>query len=120
MARHPELRKHTTAHGSAQGQPAHAAGTLNALQPAAAATVGLNAQAPWPGSGLLQFVPEQQFKLLQQSQQLVGLHQHMGHSYAVSIAAVEAAAQQGKAALLVGSIHLAGQLKLELPDAQVR
>lgn len=119
MARHPELRKCTTAPGSAPGQLGHTTGTLSALQPAAGATAGLNAQATWPGSELLQFVPEQQFKLLQQSQQLVGLHQHMDASYAVSVAAVEAAAQEGRAALLVGSIHLAGQLKLELPDAQV-
>jgi hypothetical protein len=65
-------------------------------------------------------VPEQQFKLLQQSQQLVGLHQHMGASYGLSAAAIELAAQEGKAALVVGSVHLAAQLWSELADVQVR
>jgi guanylate kinase len=61
-------------------------------------------------------VPDQQFKLLQQAQQLQGVHQHMGHSYALPVAALEAAAHEGKAALVVGSVHLAEQLKHELPD----
>ena len=90
-----------------------------AAQPPATAVVPSAVDGQWPGSDLLQFVAEQQFKLLQQSHQLVGLHQHVGHSYAVPAAAIEAAAQQGKAALVVGSIHLAEQLMHELPNAQV-
>lgn len=75
--------------------------------------------AQWPGSDLFKFVPEQQFKLLQQSQQLAGVNQHMGHSYAVSTAALETAAKAGKAALVVGSVHLAEKLLQDLADTQV-
>jgi ribose 1,5-bisphosphokinase PhnN len=71
------------------------------------------------GSELLQFVPEQQYKVLQRSSQLAGVHQHLGHSYGVALAAVEAVATDGKAALVVGSLALAERLKQELLDTQV-
>jgi len=91
-----------------------------APQPAAPPAASTYTPAQWPGTDLLKFVPEQQFRLLQQSQQLLGLHQHLGHSYAVPVAAVESAAQEGKAALVVGSVHLAEQLRSELPELQVK
>lgn len=71
------------------------------------------------GSELLQFVPEQQYRVLQRSSQLAGVHQHLGHSYGVALAAVEAAAADGKAALVVGPLALAERLKQELLDMQV-
>lgn len=95
------------------------AGTT-AAQPAALPAASTYTPAQWPGTDLLKFVPEPQFRLLQQSQQLWGLHQHLGHSYALPVAAVESAAQEGKAALVVGSVHLAEQLRSELPELQVR
>jgi guanylate kinase len=71
------------------------------------------------GSELLQFVPEQQYKVLQRSSQLAGVHKHLRHSYGVALAAIEAIAADGKAALVVGALALAEQLKQDLPDAQV-
>lgn len=71
------------------------------------------------GSELLQFVPEQQYKKLQRSNQLAGVQWHLGHSYGVALAAIEAIASEGKAALVVGPLALAEQLKLELPVTQV-
>lgn len=120
MARAPELSKHRrSAHVIQQGSAA-AAAAGEAQCTAHHAAGAPSAQAAWPGTDLLRFVPEQQFKLLQQSQQLVGLHQHMGASYGLSAAAVELASQEGKAALVVGSVHLAAQLWSELTDVQVR
>lgn len=72
----------------------------------------------YPGSDLLQFVPEQHFKLLKRSGQLAGLHQHLQHSYGVAAAALEAAAADGKAALVVGPVTLAEQIRKELQDTQ--
>jgi guanylate kinase len=71
------------------------------------------------GSQLLQFVPEQQYKMLQRSSQLAGVHKHLGHSYGVALAAIEAIAADGKAALVVGALAVAEQLKQDLPDTQV-
>lgn len=114
-ARAPELGKQEhKARGSSAAVAVAAAGST-AAQPAA-----VSAQGPWPGTDQLQFVSEQQFSLLQQSQQLAGVHQHMDASYAVPAAAFGVAAQQGRAALVVGSVHLAAQLRCELPDVQVR
>lgn len=113
VARVPELCSCRQACNTGQ---AAAASTSQAV---AGATPALPTSTAWPGTQLLKFVPEQQFRLLQQSQQLLGVHEHMHHSYAVSAAAVEQAAEEGKAALVVGSVHLAAQLKQELPDVQV-
>lgn len=112
VARDPQLRRQA----SNTSQATAASSSLAMVGPTAA----LPTSAAWPGTDLLAFVPEQQFRLLQQSQQLMGVHQHMQHSYAISAAAVEQASEEGKAALVVGSVHLAAQLKGELPDMQVR
>lgn len=116
VARCPELRKYRPTARANQPQSA----PLAALTSGSIPQPTPSAQGPWPGTDLLKFVPEQQFKLLLHSQQLIGTHQHLGASYAVSAAAVELAAQEGKAALVVGSVHLAAQLRSELPDVQVR
>lgn len=102
-----------------RASPAPAASGPAGASSVPAAASGPSTQAAWPGTELLRFVPEQHFRLLHQSQQLMGLHQHMHHSYAVPVAAIEEAAEAWKAALLVGSVHLATQLKSELPDVQV-
>ena len=114
VARDPELCSCRQACNTGQAVAA------SSSQAVAGATPALPTSAmAWPGTQLLKFVPEQQFRVLQQSQQLMGVHEHLHHSYAVSAAAVEQAAQEGKAALVVGSVHLAAQLKHELPDMQV-
>jgi hypothetical protein len=88
-------------------------------RPAASSSSRSSWQQQWRGSAVLQFVPGAQFELLQTSHQLAGLHTHMGHAHAVHTAALEAAAQEGRAVLLVGSVHLAEQLRKDLTDTQV-
>jgi hypothetical protein len=87
---------------------ASAAGASSCMQP-----------VRYRGSELLQFVPEQQYKVLQRSSQLAGVHKHLGHSYGVALAALEAIAADGRAALVVGPLALAERLKQDLPDTQV-
>jgi hypothetical protein len=67
----------------------------------------------------LQHVSDSHFRRLQQTQQLAGLHSHAGQACGVSMAALQQAGHGGRAAVLVGSLRLAEQLKLELQDTQV-
>lgn len=87
--------------------------------PFAAGTTG-GVQPVYSGSKLLQFVPEQQFSILHRSEQLVGLQQYLGHGYGVSIATLEAATAEGKAVLIVAPLAVAGALRQDLLDTQVR
>lgn len=73
----------------------------------------------YPGSDLLQFVPEQQFKLLDRSGQLVGVERHLQHSYGLAFSALEAIAAVEKFALVVAPLVVAEQLRKELLDTQV-
>lgn len=77
-------------------------------------------QQQWPGTQWLQFAPESTFTRLHQAQQLAGLHTHMGQSYAVQLAALQQAACDDRAGVVVGSLHLAEQLKRDLRDTQAR
>eukprot|EP00775_Hariotina_reticulata_P013032 gene13032-13161_t len=70
-------------------------------------------------TGLLQDVSEQEFQMMHCSNQLVGLVQHMGQTYAASQADLEAAASQDKAAVVVGPLQLADQLRRTLCGTEV-
>jgi hypothetical protein len=97
-----------TEHNTPRFASASAAGAASCMQP-----------VQYRGSQLLQFVPEQQYKVLQSSSQLAGVHKHLGLTYGVALAAVDAIAADGKAALVVGPLALAERLKQDLPDTQV-
>jgi len=70
-------------------------------------------------AGLLQHLSEQQSQMLHRSNQLVGMVQHMGQTYAASQADLEAAALKGKSALVVGPLQLADQLRRTLCGTEV-
>ncbi|KAF8071222.1 GLTP1 [Scenedesmus sp. PABB004] len=85
----------------------------------AGATAAGGAPPRFPGSDLLQFVPEAQFRALRHSGHLEGAHEHLGDSHGLAAAALEAAAAAGKAALVVGSVRLAQALRRELQGTHV-